>query len=168
MANKRIYLCLAHKQVDLVKARKYRKLCFCFFKKTGQMLPAVADYTCVLLAGLASKEIAEAGRHTCYDEAEKMIWRLAMRHIRKAQATPLANLLNRAYSQHVSVHDIGETARTVIPVVRNARYNNFLGAWDSAEFKDMVSGAGQQSRDYDLEDTWPAFSLQQNETSITR
>lgn len=55
-----------------------------------------------------------------------------------------------------------------IAVVRNARYNNFLGAWDSAEFKDMVSGAGQQSRDYDLEDTWPAFSLQQNETSITR
>lgn len=226
-------------KIDFCKAMKYRKLCLCFFKKTGQMLPVLADYTCVLLAGLASKEIAETSKHTCYDEAEKMIWRLSMRHIRKLQASPLADLLNRTYSQHVPAHDMEETIRTIVPVeretaslvntkdyhlaignltvlfralhklfvwhpemfaeirqgvgcnlemikkmtrglfcsirgmdglpadiaeemdciavVKNARYNNFFGTWDSADFKDMVSGAGQQSRDYDLEGHMVSF-----------
>lgn len=209
-------------QIDFGKAKKYRKLCFCLFKMTGQMLPVLADYTCVLLAGLASKEIAENRRHTRYDEAEKLIWRLSLRHIRKVRETPLAVLLNKAYSQHVPVYDMGKTLKTVMPVlketvnlvntkeyhlaignltvlfrvlhklfvwhpelfaetglnegcnlrivlemarglfctmrgmdglpadiaeemdcmavVKNARYNNFFGAWDSAAFKDMVSG----------------------------
>ena len=81
-------------QIDPDKAKKYRKLCYCLFKMTGQMLPVLADYTCVLLAGLASKEIAETRKHTGYDEAEKMIWRLSMRHLRKVRTTPLAASLN--------------------------------------------------------------------------
>ena len=209
-------------QIDAIKAKKYRKLCFCFFKMTGWRLPVLADYTCVLLAGLASKEMAETRRHACYDEAEKMIWRLSMRHIRKVQPTPMADLLNKTYSQSVPEYDLNETARALMPVVKetaclmdakeyhlaignftvlfrvlhklfvwypemfaenrqdkgcgsgeilrmtrelfctmrglgglpadiaedmdciavvsNARYNNFFGAWDSEEFRDMVSG----------------------------
>lgn len=226
----------AFEQIDPGKAKKYRKLCYCLFKMTGQMLPTLADYTCVLLAGLASKEIAETRRHTCYDEAEKMIWRLSMRHLRKVRTTPLAASLNSTYSRHLPELDLEETTKEVLPVVRetarlvstkeyhlavgnftvlfrvlhklfvwypekfseisrdtgrsleemremtrrifckmrgteglpsdfaeemdciavvkNARYNNFLGAWDSEEFMDMVSGAGQQSRDYVLEEAW--------------
>ncbi len=209
-------------QIDASKAKKYRKLCFCFFKMTGWKLPVLADYTCVLLAGLASKEMAETRRHACYDEAEKMIWRLSMRHIRRIRTTPMADLLNKIYSHRISENDLGGTKRALMPVVKetaclvdtkeyhlaignftvlfrvlhklfvwypemfteasqdvgcglrdtlnmtkelfctmrgidglpadiaeemdcvavvkNARYNNFFGAWDSAEFRDMVSG----------------------------
>lgn len=105
-------------QIDPVKAKKYRKLCYCLFKMTGQMLSALADYTCVLLAGLASKEIAETRRHTSYDEAEKMIWRLSMRHLRKVRTTPLAASLNSTYSRHLPEFDLEETIRTVMSVVR--------------------------------------------------
>ena len=207
-------------QIDPGKAKKYRKLCYCLFKMTGQMLPALADYTCVLLAGVASKEIAATRRHNDYDEAEKMIWRLSMRHLRKARTTPMAASLNSTYSRHLPEFDLEETIRIVLPVVRetarlvsikeyhlavgnftvlfrvlhklfvwypekfletslntgcsledmremtrrifckmrgmeglpadiaeeldciavvkNARYNNFLGEWDSEEFMDMV------------------------------
>lgn len=224
-------------QIDPGKAKKYRKLCYCFFKMTGQMLPTLADYTCVLLAGLASKEIAETRRHTGYDEAERMIWRLSMRHLRKVRTTSLAASLNSTYSRHLPELDLEGTVRAVMSVVRetarlvstkeyhlavgnftvlfrvlhklfvwypekfsetsldagrslegmreltrrlfcrmrgteglpadiaeemdciavvkNARYNNFLGGWDSEEFMDMVSGASQQSRDYVLEESWP-------------
>ena len=105
-------------QIDSGKAKTYRKLCYCLFKMTGQMLPALADYTCVLLAGLASKEIAETRRHTNYDEAEKMIWRLSMRHLRKVRTTPLAAFLNSTYSRHLPEFDLEETIRTVMSVVR--------------------------------------------------
>lgn len=209
-------------QIDSGKAKKYMKLCFCFFKMTGQKLPVLADYTCVLLAELASKEIAETGRHACYDKAERMIWRLSMRHVRKGRTTAMADLLNKIYSHRIPEYDLGGTKGAVmsvvkettslvdkkeyhlavgnftvlfrvlhklfvwypemfaekmqdmdcglgntlnmtrelfctmrgadrlpddiaeemdrIAVVKNARYNNFFGAWDSAEFKDMVSG----------------------------
>ena len=238
-------------QIDFAKGKKYRKLCYCLFKMTGQMLPALADYTCVLLAGLANKEIAATRRHTDYDEAEKMIWRLSMRHLRKARTTPLAAFLNSTYSRHLPEFDlekaissvksvVRETARLVsikeyhlavgnftvlfrvlhklfvwypekfseasldagcsledmreitrilfckmrgteglpddiaeeldcIAVVKNARYNNFLGDWDSEEFRDMVSGTGQQSHDYVLEEAWTTPEpLQLNEISIAR
>ena len=238
-------------QIDSGKAKKYRKLCYYLFKMTGQMLPTLADYTSVLLAGLASKEIAETRRHTSYDEAEKMIWRLSMRHLRKVRTTPLAASLNSTYSRHLPEFDLEETTRTVMSVVRetsrlvntkeyhlavgnftvlfrvlhklfvwypekiseaslnvgrslkemreiirrifckmrgteglpndiaedmdciavvkNARYNNFFGEWDSEEFMDMVSGAGQQSRDYVLEEAWTAPEpLRQNEISVVR
>jgi len=105
-------------QIDFVKARKYRRLGFCFFKKTGRMLPELADYTCVLLAGLASKEMAESRRHPGYDEAEKMIWRLSMRHLRKIQTTPLADILNSSYTQRVIMRDTQETICTIMPVVK--------------------------------------------------
>lgn len=226
-------------EIDPDKTNKYRKLCFCFFKATGQMLPVLADYSCVLLAGLASREIAETGRHACYDEAEKMIWRLSTRHIRKGRATSMAEVLNRAYSQHLPTYDKEETIKMILPVVKeterlvndkeyhlaignftvlfrvlhklyvwrpemfaennlemgcnlslisemtrklfckmrgtdglpadladeldcmavvkNARYNNFFGAWDSTEFKDMVSGAGHQSRNYALCEAKPVL-----------
>ena len=136
MANKRIYLCLAHKQVDLavgnltVLFRVLHKLFVWhpeMFAETrqdvGYSLELILEMTRGLFCTMKGMDGLPA------DIAEEM---------------------------------------DCIAVVRNARYNNFLGAWDSAEFKDMVCGAGQQSRDYDLEDTWPAFSLQQNETSITR
>ena len=238
-------------QIDPGKAKKYRKLCYCLFKMTGQMLLALADYTCVLLAGLASKEIAATRRHNDYDEAEKMIWRLSMRHLRKVRTTPLAASLNSTYSRHLPEFDLEETIRIVLPVaretarlvsikeyhlavgnftvlfrvlhklfvwhpekfsetslntgcsledmremtrrifckmrgmeglpadiaedmnciavVKNARYNNFLGEWDSEEFMDMVSGTGQQSHDYVLEEAWTTPEpLQQNEISIAR
>lgn len=226
-------------KIDPNKTNRYRKLCFCFFKATGQMLPVLADYSCVLLAGLASREIAETGKHARYDEAEKMIWRLSTRHVRKGRATSLAEVLNRAYSQHLPANDMEETMNTILPVVKetgrlviakeyhlaignftvlfrvlhklyvwcpemfaennpgmgcnlslisemtrklfckmrgtdglpadladeldsmavvkNARYNNFFGAWDSTEFKDMVSGAGHQSHDYALCEAEPVF-----------
>ena len=105
-------------QIDSGKAKIYRKLCYCLFKMTSQMLSALADYTCVLLAGLASKEIAETRRHTSYDEAEKMIWRLSMRHLRKVRTTPLAAFLNSTYSRHLPEFDLEETIRTVMSVVR--------------------------------------------------
>ena len=108
----------AFEQIDPAKAKKYRKLCYCLFKMTGQMLSALADYTCVLLAGLASKEIAETRRHTGYDDAEKMIWRLSMRHLRKIRTTPLAAFLNSTYSRHLPEFDLEETTRTVMSVVR--------------------------------------------------
>lgn len=238
-------------QIDPVKAKKYRKLCYCLFKMTGQKIPVLADYTCVLLAELANKEIAETRRHTCYDEAEKMIWRLSMRHLRKVRTTPLAASLNSTYSRHLLEFDLEETISSVksvvretarlvinreyhlavgnftvlfrvlhklfvwypekfsetsldagcslddmreisrrifckmrgteglpadiaeemdcIAVVKNARYNNFLGDWDSEEFMDMVSGAGQQSHDYVSEEAWTTPKpLLQNEISIAR
>ena len=105
-------------QVDVGRTVKYRKLCFCFFKMTGQKLPVLADYTCVLLAGLASKEIAETRRHALYDEAEKMIWRLSMRHIRRVRTTPMADLLNKIYSHRFPEYDFGETKRAVMSVLK--------------------------------------------------
>lgn len=105
-------------QIEPGKAKKYRKLCYCLFKVTGQMLPALADYTCVSLAGLASKEIAETRRHNGYDEAEKMIWRLSMRHLRKVRTTPLAASLNNTYSRHMLELDLEETISSVKSVVR--------------------------------------------------
>lgn len=221
-----LYLCYVKtgvfEQIDSCKAKKYEKLCYCLFKMIGQMLPVLADYTCVLLAGLASKEMAETRKHTGYDEAEKMIWRLSMKHTRKIRTTPLAGFLNSTYSRHLPEFDLEETTRAIMPVVRetaclvetkeyhlavgnftvlfwvlhklfvwypksfsetslnvghnleeiremtrilfckmrgaeglpadiaeemdciavvkNARYNNFFGAWDSEEFKGMVLG----------------------------
>lgn len=238
-------------QIDSGKAKIYRKLCYCLFKMTGQMLPALADYTCVLLAGLASKEIAETRKHTDYDEAERMIWRLSMRHLRKVRTTPLAASLNSTYSRHLPDFDLGKTISSVrsvvretthlvsikeyhlavgkftvlfrvlhklfvwypekfsetsrnggcsleemremtrrifckmrgteglpndiaeemdcIAVVKNARYNNFFGDWDSEEFMDMVSVGGQQSHDYVWEEAWTTPEpLRQNEISVTR
>ena len=76
-------------RIDLRKARKCRKLCFCYFKLKRELLPMLADYTCVLLAGLAKNEIAETGKHPIYDEAERMIWRLSMRHVWKIQTAPV-------------------------------------------------------------------------------
>jgi len=109
-------------QIDPGKAKKYRKLCYCLFKMTGQMLPTLADYTCVLLAGLASKEIAEARRHTDYDEAERMIWRLSMRHLRKVRTTPLAASLNSTYSRHLPDFDLEKTISSVRSVVRETAH----------------------------------------------
>ena len=104
-------------RIDLRKARKCRKLCFCYFKLKRELLPMLADYTCVLLAGLAKNEIAETGKHPIYDEAERMIWRLSMRHVWKIQTTPLAAYINSMYSQSLPTHDMDETTEAVIPLV---------------------------------------------------
>ena len=104
-------------RIDERKAKKCRKLCFCYFKIKRELLPMLADYTCVLLAGLAQKEIAETGKHLIYDEAERMIWRLSMRHVRKMQTTPLAAYINSMYPQSLPTHDLDETTETVLPLV---------------------------------------------------
>lgn len=110
-------------QVDLVKARKYRKLCYCLFKMTGQMLSALADYTCVLLAGLASKEIAETRQDVGY--SLELILEMTRRIFCKMRGT------------EGLPDDIAEEM-DCIAVVKNARYNKFFGDWDSDEFMDMV------------------------------
>ena len=98
---------------------KYWKLCISFFRLSRTLLPQIADYACVLLARMCEGEMALAGKHTRYDEAEKVIWRLAMRRIRMADKRPLAANLNSMYSQSLPTSDLKETMRSIAPVLEH-------------------------------------------------
>ena len=104
-------------QKEQRKAEKYRKLCISFFRLSRTLLPQMADYACVLLAGMCESEMSQTGRHERYDEAERKIWRLAMRRIRVADHRPMSAQLNNAYSNSLPTHDLNETVRNIAPVL---------------------------------------------------
>ena len=107
---------------------KYWKLCISFFRLSRTLLPQIADYACVLLARMCEDEMALTGKHTRYDEAERMIWRLAMRRIRMADKRPLAANLNSMYSQSLPTSDLKETMQSIASVLeQTSRYVNRKG-----------------------------------------
>jgi hypothetical protein len=96
---------------------KYWKMCISFFRQSRTLLPQMADYACVLLARLCESEMAQIGKHTRYDEAERMIWRLALRRIRVADNRPVAAWLNNIYSTSLPTDSLLETRRLIAPVI---------------------------------------------------
>ena len=101
-------------QPEKRKAEKYWKMCISFFRQSRTLLPQMADYACVLLARLCESEMAQTGGHARYDEAEKMIWRLALKRIRVADNRPMTAWLNNFYSTCRPTNDLLETRRNFL------------------------------------------------------
>jgi superfamily II DNA or RNA helicase len=104
-------------QTERRKAQKYKKMCISFFRQSRTLLPQMADYACVLLTRLCENEMARTGKHTRYDEAERMIWRLALRRIRVADNRPMTAWLNNMYATCLPTDSLLETMRNIAPVI---------------------------------------------------
>lgn len=106
-----------YEQTERRKMEKYKKLCISFFRLSRTLLPQLADYACVLLARMYESEMALTRKHARYDEAEKTIWRLALRRIRLAETRPLTAYLNSTYSHCLPTHDLKDTVGKIAPVL---------------------------------------------------